>query len=236
MELNIQTMLYKTENINGNLRILGEYFCRNNKNKGKLIINNKKTSLKEFIEITNIKEKRIKIKMIINKNLYAKNHMFNNCNSLLELTVSNNLEDMENFDNSEINNFKFEKNEFDNKLEKGGEIIYENESNNESIELIEDYFEIDKDIDIFQEKNNNYLSEIKRDTKENEEDSSLIDFMKLFESQYNYSNLKYLFYKCSSLSSLPDISKWNTNNVTDMSSMFYDCYSLLNHYIKRLNL
>ena len=131
MELNIQTMLYKTENIKGNLRILGEYFCRNNKNKGKLIINNKKTSLKEFIEITNIKEKRIKIKMILNKNLYAKNHMFNNCNSLLELTVSDNLEDMENFDNSEINYCIFEKNEFDNKLEKDGEITYENERNNE---------------------------------------------------------------------------------------------------------
>ena len=25
---------------------------------------------------------------------------------------------------------------------------------------------------------------------------------------------------CSSLSSLPDISKWNTNDVTDMSEMF----------------
>ena len=35
------------------LRILGEYFCRNNKNKGKLIINNKKSYLKEFIEIKN---------------------------------------------------------------------------------------------------------------------------------------------------------------------------------------
>ena len=50
--------------------------------------------------------------------------------------------------------------------------------------------------------------------------------MKLFESQYNYSNLKYLFYKCSSLSSLPDMSKWNINNVIDMSFMFAGCSSL----------
>ena len=193
MELNIQTMLYKTENINGNLRILGEYFCRNNKNKGKLIINNKKTSLKEFIEITNIQEKRIKIKMIINKNLYAKNHMFNNCNSLLELTVRDNLEDMENFDNSEINYCIFEKNEFDNKLEKDSEITYENERNNVSYELIDDYFEIDKDFDVFGEKNNNYLSEIKIYTEESKEDSSVKYFhVKLFEFQTNYSNLKYI--------------------------------------------
>ena len=32
-----------------------------------------------------------------------------------------------------------------------------------------------------------------------------------------------MFSWCSLLSSLPDISKWNTNNVTNMSSMFYDC-------------
>ena len=35
-----------------------------------------------------------------------------------------------------------------------------------------------------------------------------------------------MFYGCSSLSSLPDISKWNTNNVTDMSWMFLGCPSL----------
>ena len=37
-----------------------------------------------------------------------------------------------------------------------------------------------------------------------------------------------IFYGCSSLSNLPDISKWNTNNVTNMHSMFYGCSKLLN--------
>ena len=32
-----------------------------------------------------------------------------------------------------------------------------------------------------------------------------------------------MFYGCSSLPNLPDISKWNTNNVTDMSCMFDGC-------------
>ena len=37
-----------------------------------------------------------------------------------------------------------------------------------------------------------------------------------------------MFYNCNNLSSLPDISNWNTNNVTDMSYMFYECkYSLV---------
>ena len=34
-----------------------------------------------------------------------------------------------------------------------------------------------------------------------------------------------IFSNCFSLSSLPDISKWNTNNVTDRS-MFSNCSSL----------
>ena len=36
-----------------------------------------------------------------------------------------------------------------------------------------------------------------------------------------------MFDGCSSLSNLPDISKWNTNNVTDMNSMFYGCSTSL---------
>ena len=41
-------------------------------------------------------------------------------------------------------------------------------------------------------------------------------------------DMSYMFYKCSSLTSLPDISKWNTNNVTNMCYMFYKCSSFLN--------
>ena len=36
-----------------------------------------------------------------------------------------------------------------------------------------------------------------------------------------------MFYGCSSLSSLPDISKWDTNNVTKMSYMFDDCSNII---------
>ena len=36
-----------------------------------------------------------------------------------------------------------------------------------------------------------------------------------------------MFYECKALISLPDISKWNTSNVRDMSYMFYECTSLI---------
>ena len=37
-----------------------------------------------------------------------------------------------------------------------------------------------------------------------------------------------MFYECSSLSALPDISIWNASNVNNMNSMFYECKKLLN--------
>ena len=36
-----------------------------------------------------------------------------------------------------------------------------------------------------------------------------------------------LFAKCSSLVSLPNISKWKTNNLKQLSSLFSDCNLLL---------
>ena len=35
--------------------------------------------------------------------------------------------------------------------------------------------------------------------------------------------MSYLFYGCSSLKKLPDISLWHTNSVIDMSHLFDEC-------------
>ena len=42
----------------------------------------------------------------------------------------------------------------------------------------------------------------------------------------NITNMECMFYGCSSLKSLPDISKWNTKNTDNMRCMFYECSSL----------
>ena len=42
----------------------------------------------------------------------------------------------------------------------------------------------------------------------------------------NITNMNNMFRDCSSLLSLPDISKLNINNITDISYMFYCCSSL----------
>ena len=38
--------------------------------------------------------------------------------------------------------------------------------------------------------------------------------------------MSYIFYRCSSLTNLPDISKWNISNVTAFSNKFCECCSL----------
>ena len=39
--------------------------------------------------------------------------------------------------------------------------------------------------------------------------------------------MDFIFSNCERLLSLPEISKWNTNNVIHMKNMFYSCESLL---------
>ena len=50
----------------------------------------------------------------------------------------------------------------------------------------------------------------------------------------NVTDMSYMFYMCSSLSSI-DLSRLNTSNVTDMSYMFYMCSSLSSIDLSRLN-
>ena len=42
----------------------------------------------------------------------------------------------------------------------------------------------------------------------------------------NFFYIRYMFYNCKSLKILPDLSKWDTTFVNDMSYMFYGCESL----------
>ena len=57
--------------------------------------------------------------------------------------------------------------------------------------------------------------------------SSLLSLVDI--NKFNTNNIKkmnYMFSGCSLLSSLPDISKWNTKNATSMNNMFNGCSSL----------
>ena len=42
----------------------------------------------------------------------------------------------------------------------------------------------------------------------------------------NVTNISFMFCNCQSLSNLPDISKWKTNNIRDMNNLFSKCFLL----------
>ena len=108
---------------NDNIRILGNDFVKNNKNKGKLIINNKKYKLKEFMNHEEFKKDKIKIYMMLSKDLSNISHLFDNCEKLKEFSFCDDirfiddkephlLEEYNDYDNDIY--FDYNENSFDN--------------------------------------------------------------------------------------------------------------------------
>ena len=66
------------------LRILGKEFVEKNRNKARLVINNKKYHLQELFGIDSIKEEYLYVKLILNQNISDRRFMFKDCQSLIE--------------------------------------------------------------------------------------------------------------------------------------------------------
>ena len=203
MEFEIYKMTYKIEKNNTKLRILGEYFVKNNKNKGKLMFNNKKYSLKHIISVKDIRKNIMQI--ILNKNIYNKSCMFKNCESLesvskLSCDNINNENDSQYLNRSHTNNYL---NDYDKTIKEEDNDFY-------------------KGLDTFG------CSEISEMKEENSDKSVILylNYKLKYPIYINYTLLKEMFSNCKSLSSLPDISELDTSKVIDMSYMFYNCASL----------
>ena len=212
----------KDEIISDNIRILGNNFVKNNKNKAKLLINNRKYNLKELVNNKEFTDDKIKINMILSKDISNVSNMFKDCTKLFEISA---YDDIININDEEF--YKFE-----------GFIVYNIDDNEDSYK---DSYE-DNFCDSFEYNHNNFYifdndnnysicSEI---TKKEEREINLYNSTlneiknKIIIYQYSYySNMSEMFSNCISLFSLSDIFKWNTNNVKDMSGMFYNCSSLL---------
>ena len=203
MEMEKYLMIYEIDKDQNALRVLGEEFVRNNRNKGIMIFKNKKYSLKGLFQPFDIKDNRLKIKMLLSKNCYNKSFMFSDCSSLLQFKFYNNI-----YTNNDIS--------FNNKNSLYASIpetIPNDNFLNINKNTIKDNSEWNMKISVM---NNIFSNCILL--------SSLPDISNLDTS--NIIDMSKLFYNCRSLTSLPDISKWNTNNVIDMNMMFYNCLSL----------
>ena len=86
----------KKEIYSDNIRILGHDFVKNNKNKAKLIINNKKYGLKDLVNYKEFTNDKIKINMILSKDISNISHMFKNCVKLLEISIDDDFINLKN--------------------------------------------------------------------------------------------------------------------------------------------
>ena len=199
MEAEKYKMIYEIEKNTDIKRILGEEFYKNNYNKGSIIYNNKKICpLQGLFPFKNIKYNK-------NDNLKIQMILSKDCYNKGYM-----------FKNcSSLLLIKFYNNIYNNE---GNDILLNNE-NNSFIDYNNRY--IDNNIEIFNEKDNFFsiseIEEIDKDKGNLEED---------FIWDTKISIMNELFYNCSSLISLPDISRINTKNVIDMSKIFYNCSKL----------
>ena len=218
MEMEIYKMFYKKGKNSNNLRILGEDFAKNNKNKGKLIINNKKIALENYIYLE--EDKLIKIKMVLSKNIYNKSRMYKNCETLEKLSLLSFDDDIKQLQNVE-KNIEIEFNRQNMKDEE--ESFSSNNSIYDDNLAYKDDFPLYNNIKI----DDFVFSEI---SKKNDDETSELTILylnkKLNYSGNNHTILNEMFYNCKLLSALPDVYNWNIDNVIDISGMFYNCMSL----------
>ena len=208
MEEEIYIMEYKISKSIKNLRILGENFVKNNKNRGNIIINNKKKSIISIISIDYLKKN--KIKMIINKDVCNMSFMFKDCELLKSFSykakiiqdIKNEIDNINNseiIDNEDINSFNIINNTI-------RESTFDNDTCN--------YF------------SNTTIITQKKETDE----SSLYTPVSLERNVKNYINMSYMFFNCNSLTNIPKLLVWktkNTENMVNMSYTFSNCNSLL---------
>ena len=231
MENERYKMTFKLGKKSKKLRIIGKDFTKNNMNKGKLIINNKKFRLREYFKIENINQNEINIYLLLSNNIYNKAGMFKDCECLTEFKICNEFDLLEESDDSNcyiddiddidnIDNFINFNASFTSGKDETKTTNFESdfsEIHNSSIVSILNSDIMDNNINIHTICNNMFYKCSSL--------SSLPDISKWKIN--NITSMSKIFYNCKSLSSLPDISQWNTNNVEDMSDMFYNCEKLL---------
>ena len=197
-------LVYKLTN-ESHIKLFDSRFVNRNKDKCKIIYNGKEYKLTEYFKFDNNNNNKqndsIKIQLRTNNNITNLSCMFNKCEELL--SVSDVL-----FENSNININKS---------------FYENNSNS-----IEEYNNSDKT----DKTKTFYNDNLTQSTIQKNTNSSV--YTKINDVNYlkekilsNVTDMSQMFYECSSLISLPDLSKWDTKMVTNMNYIFYGCSSLM---------
>jgi len=215
-EINI---IYKI-NRDNKMKIFGSEFVKNNKDNCHIIYEDKEYELNEYFNISyNIKDE-LKIKLRGINNIINMSCMFYECSSLLSIP------DISKWNTSNIINMNYLFGKCEN-IEYIPDISNWDTSN---VKYLHGIFMECKSLkllpDISKWNTSNVILMGGIFTDLSSLSSISIEEAVEYEKKGKKIFLSGMFGGCSSLISLPDISKWNTNNVINMCSMFYECSSL----------
>ena len=250
IELHIYFGKFKANN-KSTITIFHPLFVKRHKNKYKykIIINNKLYPLEDKYQIDNVNMKQLKIKLLVlNDKKVDFSYFFCEYKSLKIFNLLSKEEEIleKVYKDENINEYsesEYNSNDLDNQLN----TTFKNTYNNSDINTI-----INEAINIFyknnysNEDNNNdkrnsiinlshdYLSPSYSTILKYNNDfeycsscgnSFILNFMGIRANFENIivTNLSYMFYGCSSLTSISGLSLLNTSNVTNLSHMFENC-------------
>ena len=215
MEINNEIELIYKPKKKDKVGIFGSEFVKNNKDKCRIIYNNKEYELKEYFnDIDYNIENEIKIKLKCIKNVTDMSYMFAYCESLFSLP------DMSKWNTTNVTNMSnmfrnCESLSFLPNLSKWNTSNVTNMSYMFSVCVSLFSLPDISDWDTSNVTNMSYMF------YGSESLYSLPDISNWDTS--NVTNMSWMFGYCKSLSLLPNLSKWNTSNVTNMSYMFFGC-------------
>ena len=215
------SIFYKLNKDDRKIKIFGKDFVKNNKNKCKIIYQNKEYELREYLDINNneIKDEKLEIKLTLLSNLTNMSNMFHNCSNLISVPDISKIDTSYVYDMHSLFSGCYSLNQIDNNISKW---------NTSNVEDINHLFRACNSLMVLPDISNWNTSKIYYMSNV----FSLCPKLKELPdiSKWDISNacdIKYLFFHCSSLISLPDISKWDISNVFDISHLFFGCLSLI---------
>ena len=231
---------YKIDKKQEITKIFGNRFVENNKDKCKIIIDDTKYNLTDYLSDLILKNHKIKndntfeIKLVGINDINDESYMFYYCTSLISIT------EISKWNTNKSINMKY---------------MFYNCSSLISLPDISKKIISDMSYLFYQCKSLKSLPDMSDINTDLVTDMSylfygcssltlLSDISKWNTS--NVTNISYIFYGCSALISLPDISKWDTTNLSNIQNIFYYCSSLkslpdiskwnTNNINKRLNI
>jgi len=217
------TIIYKINKDDIKIKLFGQDFIKNNKDKCKYIYENKEYELEEYFKLSNSNKDKLVIKLKGINNVTNMSDMFSGCLSLSSLP------DISKWNTNNVTNMSCM---FSNckSLSSLPDISKWNTNNVTDMSYMFIGCSSLSSLPDISKWNTNNVTNMSYMFYDCSSLLSLPDISKW--NTNNVKNMSDMFCNCSSLSSLPNISKWNTNNVTNMIDMFKYCKDSLNIPLK----